>query len=30
MLLSIEETITDLADSDKPLLNSELEPLRVV
>ena len=24
MLLSIEETIIDLADSDKPLLNSRL------
>ena len=24
MLLSIEETITDLSDSDKPLINSRL------
>jgi len=30
MLLPIEETIADLADSDKPLLNSELKPLRIV
>ena len=27
MLLSIEETIADLADSDKPLLNSRLTQL---